>query len=67
MGSLGQLLLNLLVDLYLALIRFNLRLHLVVLEDEDLCLLRLVLQLGGQLMILENGDGPIQIQHPLCR
>lgn len=42
-ATLGQLFLNFLVDLDLTLVRLNLVLHLVVLEDEDLGLLRLVL------------------------
>ena len=55
-ASLGELLLDLLVDLDLALVRLDLRLHLVVLEDEDLGLLRLVLKLGRQLMVLEDSQ-----------
>ena len=43
MTALSEFLLDLLVDLDLALVRLYLLLHLVVLEDEDLCLLRLVL------------------------
>ena len=54
--SLGELLLDLLVDLDLALVRLDLCLHLIVLEDEDLSLLRLMLQLGGQLMVLKDSQ-----------
>lgn len=56
MTALGKLLLDLLVDLDLTLVRLNLPLHLVVLEDENFGLLRLVLQLGRQLMILKDGQ-----------
>ena len=55
-APLRQLLLHLLVDLDLALVGLNLLLHLVVLEDEDFCLFGLVLQLGCQLMVLEDGQ-----------
>ena len=55
-APLRQLLLHLLVDLDLALVGLNLLLHLVVLEDEDFCLFGLVLQLGGQLMVLKDGQ-----------
>ena len=54
--SLGELLLDLFVDLDLALVRLDLCFHLVVLENEDLRLLRLMLQLGGQLMVLEDSQ-----------
>lgn len=53
-GPLGQLFLDFLVDLDLALVSLNLLLHLVILEDEDLGLLRLVLQLGRQLVVLQD-------------
>ena len=55
-APLRQLLLHLLVDLDLALVGLNLLLHLVVLEDEDFCLFGLMLQLGCQLMVLEDGQ-----------
>lgn len=56
MAPLGQLLLYLLVDLYFPLIRLDLLLHFVVLEDEDLSLLGLVLELSSQLMVLKDGE-----------
>lgn len=56
MGSLSKLLLHLFVDLDLTLVSLDLRLHLVVLEDEDLRLLRLMLKFSGQLMVLQNGQ-----------
>ena len=56
MAPLGQLLLYLLVDLYFPLIRLDLLLHFVVLEDEDLSLLGLVLELRSQLMVLKDGQ-----------
>ena len=56
MTPLGQLLLHLLVDLDLSLVRFDLLLHFVVLEDEDLSLLRLVLEFSSQLVVLEDGE-----------
>lgn len=42
------------MDLYLALVGFDLRLHLVILENQDLCLLALMLQLSGELMVLQD-------------
>jgi len=54
--SLGQLFLDFLVDLSLALVRFNLLLHLVVLDDEEFGLLGLMFEFGGQLVVLENGE-----------
>ena len=56
MAPLRQLFLHLLVDLYFPLIRLDLLLHLVVLEDEDLSLLGLVLELSSQLMVLKDGQ-----------
>ena len=56
MAPLGQLLLYLFMDLYIPLIRLDLLFHLVVLEDEDLSLLGLVFKLGGQLMVLKDGE-----------
>ena len=56
MAPLGQLLLYLLVDLYFPLIRLDLLLHFVVLEDEDLSLLGLVFELSSQLMVLKDGE-----------
>jgi len=53
---LGQLFLDFLVDLGLTLVRFNLLLHLVVLDDEELGLLGLVFEFGGQLVVLEDGE-----------
>ena len=44
------------MDFNLALVGLDLLLHLVVLEDEDLRLLRLVLELGRKLVILQNGQ-----------
>lgn len=44
------------MDLYIPLIRLDLLFHLVVLEDEDLSLLGLVFKLGGQLMVLKDGE-----------
>ena len=55
-APLRQLFLHLLVDLYFSLIRLDLLLHLVVLEDEDLSLLGLVLELSSQLMVLKDGQ-----------
>lgn len=55
-GSLGQLLFHFFVDLDFSLVRLDLLLHLVILKDQDLCLLRLVLQLGRQLVVLQNGQ-----------
>ena len=52
MAALGELFFDLLMDLNFALVRLNLLLHLVVLEDQDLGLLGLVLQLCRQLVIL---------------
>jgi hypothetical protein len=43
----SEFLFDLLVNLDFALVRFNLLLHLVVLENKDFSLLRLVLQLSG--------------------
>ena len=54
MGALGQLFLHFFVDLYLALVGFDLRLHLVILKNQDLCLLALMLQLSGELMVLQD-------------
>ena len=56
MAPLSQLLLYLFMDLYIPLIRLDLLFHLVVLEDEDLSLLGLVFKLGGQLMVLKDGE-----------
>ena len=53
-APLGQLFLHLLVDLYFPLIRLDLLLHFVVLEDEDLSLLGLVFELCSQLMVLKD-------------
>ena len=55
-APLGQLLLHLFVDLYIPLIRLDLLLHFVVLEDEDLSLLGLVFKLSSQLMVLKDGE-----------
>ena len=55
-APLSKFLLDLLVDLNLALVGLYLLFHLVILEDKDLSLLRLVLQLRSQLMILEYGQ-----------
>ena len=52
MRTFGQFLFDLFMDFYFALVSFYLVLHLIVLEDEDLGLLRLVLQLCGELVIL---------------
>jgi hypothetical protein len=41
---------------YVSLQSFNLRLHLIVLVEQLLCLLGLVLELSGQLMVLEDGQ-----------
>ena len=50
----SEFLLDLFMNLNFALVRFNLLLHLVVLEDEDLSLLRLMFQLSGQLVVLQD-------------
>jgi len=55
MTSLGKFLLNLFMNLNISLQGFNLSLHLIVSVQELLRLLWLVLQLSGQLMILQNG------------
>ena len=44
------------MDLYFPLIRLDLLLHFVVLEDKDLSLLGLVFELSCQLMILKDGE-----------
>jgi len=44
------------MDLNISLLRFNLCLHLIVFEQQLLSLLRLVLELRGQLMVLQNGQ-----------
>lgn len=54
MRALRKLFLNLFVDFDIALERLYLSLHLVVLEQELLSLLRLILKLGCQLMVLQN-------------
>uniref|UniRef100_A0A7S3MM06 Uncharacterized protein n=1 Tax=Favella ehrenbergii TaxID=182087 RepID=A0A7S3MM06_9SPIT len=53
-GSLCQLLLDFFVDLDFALVSLNLLLHLVVFEDQNFGLFRLMLELGRQLMILQD-------------
>jgi hypothetical protein len=59
---LGKLLLDLLVDLDVSLERLNLRLHFVVLEEQLLSLLRLILQLSGQLVVLQNSQASGRLQ-----
>ena len=56
MRSLGQLLFDLLVNLEVLLHMPDLLLHLLVLEDQFLGLLRLELKLASQLMILEHSQ-----------
>ena len=56
MRPLRQLLFDFLVDLSLSLERFNLLLHLVVFDDQELGLLGLMLKLCCQLMVLENRE-----------
>ena len=53
-GTFGQLLFNLFVDLNLALVGLDLRFHLVVLEYENLSLFRLMLQLCRELVVLQD-------------
>ena len=55
MRAFREFLLNLFVNLDIAFERLNLSLHLVVLEEQLLSLLRLVLKLSRQLVVLENG------------
>ena len=55
-GPLGQLLLDLLMDLDIPLESVDLCLHLAVLVEQLLGLLRLVLELSGQLMVLQDGQ-----------
>jgi len=55
-GALSKLFLDFFMDFNLALVGLDLLLHLVVLKDEDLRLLRLVLELGRKLVILQNGQ-----------
>ena len=62
MRPLGELLLDLLVDLDVSLERLNLRLHFVVLEEQLLSLLRLILQLSGQLVVLQNSQASGRLQ-----
>ena len=52
MGALSKLFLDFFMDFNLALVGLDLLLHLVVLENEDLRLLRLVFELGRKLVIL---------------
>jgi len=54
--ALGKLLLDLFVDLNLALVSLDLRFHFVVLVDQDLRLLRLMFEFGRELMVLKDGQ-----------
>lgn len=60
--ALGKLLLDVAVDLHVARQGLNFLLHLIVLEEELLALLRLVLQLRGQLLILQNRQPRCSLQ-----
>lgn len=62
MRSLCELLLYLLVDLNLTLVSLNLLLHLVILKDQYLSLLRLVLQLCSQLVVLQDSQMRSRLQ-----
>lgn len=62
MRPFGKLLLNLLVKGDVALESINLFLHLVILGQKLLRLLRLVLQFSGQLMVLEDGQARSSVQ-----
>lgn len=54
--ALGKLLLDLFMDLNLALVSLDLRFHFVVLVDQDLRLLRLMFEFGRELMVLKDGQ-----------
>ncbi len=56
MGPFSEFFFDLFMDLDFALICLNLLLHLVVLVNQYLSLLRLVFELSGQLVILEDGQ-----------
>ena len=56
MRSLSKFLLDLLMDFDVSLQSLNLCLHFVVLEEQLLSLLGLILELSGELVVLENSE-----------